>query len=80
MSKTLVALCVTEFKMFGEKEFRVEVQAQISNMWTPRNDGVLKLSGGGEAVRRLVNSMASVLLIFTRSFHLVKYLCSKTMA
>ena len=30
---------------------------------------------GGAAGRRLVNSIASVLLTFTRSFHLVKYLC-----
>ena len=35
---------------------------------------------GGVAGRRLVNSITSVLLTFTRSFHLVKYLCSVSMA
>ena len=37
-------------------------------------------SGGGVAGRRLVNNIATLLLMFTRSFHLVKYLCSKNMA
>jgi hypothetical protein len=30
--------------------------------------------------RRLVNNMATVLLMFTRSFHLLKYLCSTAMS
>jgi hypothetical protein len=33
----------------------------------------LKRTGAGVAGRRLVNSIASVLWILTRSFHLVKY-------
>ena len=29
--------------MFCEKEFGVKVKAKVSDMWTPRDDGVLKL-------------------------------------
>jgi hypothetical protein len=49
-------------------------------MWTPKDDSVLKLEWGRGAGRRLVNNIATVLLMFTRNFHLVKYLCSRAMA
>jgi hypothetical protein len=37
-------------------------------------------SGRGSAGRHLVNNVAFAFLMFTRSFHLVKYLCSVVMA
>ena len=52
--------------MFCKKEFGIECKAEVSN--------------GGAAGRRLVNIIASVLLKFTLSFHLVKYLCSMSIA
>jgi hypothetical protein len=57
-------------EMFCEEEFGVWREAEVSDV-TARDSGVLK---GGAMGRRLVNSIASVLLIFTRSFHFVKYL------
>ena len=32
--------------MFREKEFRVELETKVSDMWTPRDKGVLKLEWG----------------------------------
>jgi hypothetical protein len=29
--------------VFCEKEFGVELEAEVSDMWVPRDDGVLKL-------------------------------------
>jgi hypothetical protein len=57
--------------MFCEEEFGVWLEAEVSDVVTARDSGVLK---GGAMGRRLVNSRASVLLIFTRSFLFVKYL------
>ena len=59
-------------KMFLEKEFGIEYKAEVSSTWTPMNSSMLKLGWSGAAGRRLLNSIASVLLTFTRSFHLVK--------
>ena len=38
-----MALCLTVFR---EKEFGVELEAKVSDMWTPRDDSVLKLEWG----------------------------------
>jgi hypothetical protein len=38
-----VALCLAESSVFCEKEFGVELEAEVSGMLTPRDDGVLKL-------------------------------------
>jgi hypothetical protein len=64
-----------------ENEFGVELEAKVSDMWTPSDNSVFGTGEvGGVAGQSYLNNIASVLLIFTRSFHLVKYLCSRDMA
>ena len=78
--KTPVALCVTESRCFVKRSlessvrprYRMEGLQGITVCW---NWGM-----GRGAGLRLVNTIASVLLTFTLSFHLVKYLCSVSMA
>jgi len=43
LRKVPVALCATECQVFCEEEFGVEYEAKISDMWIPRDSGVLKL-------------------------------------
>jgi hypothetical protein len=48
LRKVPVALCITECKCFCEEEFGVEHEAKVSDMWIPRDSGVLKLEWARE--------------------------------
>jgi hypothetical protein len=43
LRKVLVALCTTERKGFVKKKLGVKHEAEVSDLWAPRDSGVLKL-------------------------------------
>jgi hypothetical protein len=45
LRKTPVAFCFTEY-VFREKEFGIELEANVSDMWTPRDNSVLDMEWG----------------------------------
>ena len=69
-----VALCVMVYRCFVKRSLESSVRPRYRIMGRHGMTVCWNWGGGGEMGRRLVNSMASVLLTFTRSFHLVKYL------
>jgi len=79
-SKMPMALCVTVFRCFVKRSFESNSRPRYLMCGLQGISVRRERSDGGGGGRRLVKSMAAVLVIFTWSFHLVKYLCNTVIA
>jgi hypothetical protein len=78
--KVPVALCITECWCFVKRSLESSTMPRYLICGLQGMAVCWNWSGIGVAGRHLVNNMASILLMPTRSFHLVKYLCTMVMA
>jgi len=80
LRKVPVALCIMECTCFVKRSLESSTRPRYLMCGLQGMAVCCNWSGIGIAGRCLVNNMASVLLMFTQSFHLVKYVCGMVMA